>query len=396
MCGIEDIDMIITDSLAPAATVQAFEQAGIKIVNNGIYDPTGEHRGAKGDFIAPEFWWDGSELDSLFIDAVAKPQGMILEMEKDIGRYAGGLDLTDNGDVQRGKAALWMLRNMLAPVIGQKPFFMSAHFASFNESAHVNGVYSREAAESLQKIDAMLGQIIEEAEKLTDGRLVVCVVSDHGSLDNTHNISSNVLLHDAGLTIKHALRYGVARGLYSNEAGEGSAAVLHAAAKVDHPARQGMYGLVEVFIDTILLCSTTGFTVLITGVNEAHTDASTLAAAAFGATIPGLQFVIYLCLLLFCGTSIMSQWYFGHVSLKYLKHSHGAAIYRVIFPFLILLGSLSTIDMVWDIQDCALGLLIIPNVIALVILGPEVRGMLREFTDPANRYLSEEAAGRKH
>lgn len=204
-----------------------------KIVNNGIFDPTGEHRGAwhwfantnvmtlwegaklngywsasvafptsvgaKGDFIAPEFWWDGSELDSLFIDAVAKPQGMILEMEKDIGRYAGGLDLTDNGDAQRGKAALWVLRNKIAPVINQKPFFMSAYFASFDESAHINGVYSRQAAESLQKIDAMLGQIIEEAEKITDGHLVVCVVSDHGSLDNTHNISPNVLLHDAGL-----------------------------------------------------------------------------------------------------------------------------------------------------------------------------------------------------
>lgn len=203
-------------------TSVAFHYFGNKIVNNGIYDPTGEHRGAwhwfahtnvmtlwegaklngywsasvafptsvgaKGDFIAPEFWWDGSELDSLFIDAVAKPQGMILEMEKDIGRYTGGLDLTDNGDAQRGKAALWMLRNMLALVIGQKPFFMSAHFASFDESAHVNGVYSREAAESLQKIDAMLGQITEEAEKLTDGRLVVCAVSDHGSLDNTHTM----------------------------------------------------------------------------------------------------------------------------------------------------------------------------------------------------------------
>ncbi len=194
----------------------------------------------------------------------------------------------------------------------------------------------------------------------------------------------------AGLTMKHALRYGVARGLYSNEAGEGSAAVLHAAAKVDHPVRQGMYGLMEVFIDTILLCSTTGFTVLITGMNETHTTASTLAAAAFGSTINGLQFVIYLCLLLFCGTSIMSQWYFGHVSLKYLKHPRGATIYRIVFPFLILLGSLSTIEMVWSIQDCALGLLIIPNVIALVILGPEVRKLLKEFTDPENGYLNRE------
>lgn len=149
--------------------------------------------------MAPEFWWDGSELDSLFIDAVANPQGMILEMEKDIGRYAGGLDLTDNGDAQRGKAAMWVLQHKIAPVIDQKPFFMSAYFASFDESAHINGVYSREAAESLQKIDTMLGELIGEAERITDGHLVVCVVSDHGSLDNTHNISPNVLLHDAGL-----------------------------------------------------------------------------------------------------------------------------------------------------------------------------------------------------
>ena len=87
-------------------------------------------------------------LDSAFIDAVAKPQGLISEMEKDIGRYAGGLDLSDDGDRQRGKAAVWMLKNKLEPVIKEKPFFLSAYFASFDESAHQHGVYSREAAAS--------------------------------------------------------------------------------------------------------------------------------------------------------------------------------------------------------------------------------------------------------
>ncbi|WP_275539315.1 alkaline phosphatase family protein [Faecalibacterium sp. An122] len=81
----------------------------------------------------------------------------------------------------------------------QKPFFLSAYFASFDESAHQYGVYSREAARSLEKIDAMLGQLIEEAERITQGDLVVCVVSDHGTLDNHYNISPNVLLHQAGL-----------------------------------------------------------------------------------------------------------------------------------------------------------------------------------------------------
>ena len=191
----------------------------------------------------------------------------------------------------------------------------------------------------------------------------------------------------AGLTMKQALRYGVARGLYSNEAGEGSAAVLHASAQVDHPVRQGLFGIMEVFIDTILLCSTTGFTILITRVNQTHTTASTLAAAAFGSVFSGLRFVIYISLILFASTSIMSQWYFGHVSLTYLNKPKGTVIYRLIFPFLIILGSLSTIGMVWSIQDCALGLLIIPNALALIILGPEVRKLTKEFTDPYNGYM---------
>lgn len=201
------------------------------IVNNGIFDPTGEHLGAwywfannkvktlweaakengycsasvafptsvaaKGDYIAPEFWWNGTKIDSLFIDAVAKPQGIILEMEKEIGLYAGGLDLSDEGDAQRGKAALWMLKNKLAH--SNSPFFMSAYFASFDESAHQNGVYSKEAARSLEKIDAMLGDLFHAAEEIAGENLVICVVSDHGTLDNTHNISPNILLHQAGL-----------------------------------------------------------------------------------------------------------------------------------------------------------------------------------------------------
>jgi len=191
----------------------------------------------------------------------------------------------------------------------------------------------------------------------------------------------------AGLTIREAMRYGVARGLYSNEAGEGSGAVIHASAQVDHPVRQGMFGIMEVFIDTILLCSTTGFIVLVTGVTQTHTTASTLAAAAFGSVFPGMQYVIYISLLLFSGTSIMSQWYFGHVSLTYLKKPRGASIYRILFPFLIITGSLRTINMVWSIQDCALGLLILPNVAALILLAPEVRKLVKEFTDPKNNYI---------
>lgn len=247
------------------------------IVNNGIFDPTGEHLGAwhwfandkvktlweaakeggycsasvafpisvgaQGDYVAPEFWWDGSEIDSKFIDAVAKPQGLILEMEKEIGTYAGGLDLTDGGDAQRGKAALWMLKNKLAPQIGEKPFFLSAYFASFDESAHQNGVYSREAAASLEKIDRMLGELIEEAEKITGGDLVVCVVSDHGTLDNTHNISPNVLLHEAGLITTDESGNVASWRAFSQRAG--GTAEIRLADKEDREAAEILKGIMD-------------------------------------------------------------------------------------------------------------------------------------------------------
>lgn len=191
----------------------------------------------------------------------------------------------------------------------------------------------------------------------------------------------------AGISMREAMRYGVARGLYSNEAGEGSAAVLHSAAEVDHPVRQGLYGIVEVFIDTIIICSTTGFVVLVTGVCEYHANAPTLAATAFGSVFFVMKYVIYISLLLFASTSIMSQWYFGHVSLMYLKRPQWAKIYKRVFPLITFLGSISSISLVWSIQDCALGFLVIPNILALMILAPEVRARTKEFLDPQNGYI---------
>lgn len=182
-----------------------------------------------------------------------------------------------------------------------------------------------------------------------------------------------------GITMKEAMRYGVARGLYSNEAGEGSAAVIHSSAQVDHPSRQGIYGVAEVFIDTMVICSTTGFAILSSGISLQGASAATLAAAAFSTVFPAFKYVVSASLILFAATSIMSQWYFGHVSLVYIKSKKGDAVYRFIFPVLILYGSLSTVTMVWAIQDCMLGLLIIPNVIALFVLSPKVRRLTKEF-----------------
>lgn len=183
----------------------------------------------------------------------------------------------------------------------------------------------------------------------------------------------------AGITMKEAMRFGVARGLYSNEAGEGSAAVLHSAARVDHPSRQGLYGVVEVFVDTMVICSTTGISILISGVDLTGAVPATLSADAFSTVFPAFGYVVSVSLILFALTSLMSQWYFGHVTLMYLKSKRGDSFYKMLFPILIICGSLSIVDLVWSIQDVMLGLLIIPNVLALLRLAPKVRRLTKEF-----------------
>ena len=213
------------------------------------------------------------------------------------------------------------------------------------------------------------------------GGIIVIAVNAESFLPMLRSIISGAFTFQAaaGYTVKQAMRFGVARGLYSNEAGEGSAAVIHSSAEVDHPSRQGFYGVLEVFADTMIICSTTGFVILSSGVELGGASAASLSALAFSTVFPAMQYVVSVSLVLFAATSIMSQWYFGHVSLTYLRSKRGDSIYKKTFPVLILLGSLSTIDMVWAIQDCMLGLLIVPNIIALFILSPKVAQKTKEF-----------------
>lgn len=183
----------------------------------------------------------------------------------------------------------------------------------------------------------------------------------------------------AGITAREAMRYGVARGLYSNEAGEGSAAVLHSTSTTETPIEQGLYGIIEVFVDTIIICSTTGLALLCSGVNLKGANATTIAIDAFSSVFSPMGYIVIISLILFAGTSLMSQWYFGHVSLLYFKSEFAAKFYKVLFPLLIVLGSYSTINVVWSIQDCALGLLIIPNILALLIYLPTIRKRTKEY-----------------
>lgn len=179
-----------------------------------------------------------------------------------------------------------------------------------------------------------------------------------------------------------AMQKGIARGLYSNEAGEGSAPVIHSSASVNHPVEQGLAGVTEVFLDTFVICTISGLVIGVTGVLGPDAVGNTLMVHAFATVWAPLRYVVILSLLLFCTTSLMSQWYFGFVGLNYLFNVFAAEKFKYIFPCFCVIGAVLTIDLVWILQDIALGMLTIPNLIAIVILSPQVRKATKDFFDP--------------
>ena len=131
----------------------------------------------------------------------------------------------------------------------------------------------------------------------------------------------------AGSTIMMAMRYGIARGLFSNEAGLGSAPMVHAAADTDHPVRQGMYGIFEVFVDTILICSTTALVILVTDTWSSGLTGAALSAKAFETGLPGTfgDIVVTGGLLLFAFSTLIGWSYYGETGIVYLLGTQGGA-----------------------------------------------------------------------
>lgn len=180
-------------------------------------------------------------------------------------------------------------------------------------------------------------------------------------------------------TMLIAMQRGVARGLYSNEAGEGSAPVIHSSAAVNHPVEQGITGVTEVFLDTFVICTISGLILGVSGVLDKGIPGNILMVYAFASVWEPLRYLVVISLLLFCSTTLMSQWYFGFVGLNYLFGKNIAGKFKYIFPFFCIIGSIATIELVWTIQDIALGLLTIPNLIAMTVLWPKVRKTSKEY-----------------
>lgn len=174
-----------------------------------------------------------------------------------------------------------------------------------------------------------------------------------------------------GVTVQKAMRYGVARGLFSNEAGMGSTPHAHAIAKVDHPGDQGCVAIVSVFIDTFVVLTLTALVVITSGVvkPDGSLIGTALTQAAFSSVFGKFgNIFIAICMFFFAFSTVIGWYFFGETNVKYLFGKKAVKIYAVLVCVMIIVGSALKVELVWDMADAFNGMMVIPNLIALLAL----------------------------
>jgi len=192
-----------------------------------------------------------------------------------------------------------------------------------------------------------------------------------------------------------AVRYGVARGVFSNEAGLGSAPIAAAAAKTDYPGRQALVSMTGTFLDTIVVCSITGLTLVMSGKwIGANTDqSSSLTVAAFNGFLPNVGgYIVTFGLIFFAYSTVIGWSYYGEKCVGYLLGDRSVYVYRVIFTLAVLVGSVSSLKIVWGISDVFNALMAIPNLIALLLLSKVIVSETKIFKDVRRKERSLGAA----
>ncbi len=183
----------------------------------------------------------------------------------------------------------------------------------------------------------------------------------------------------AGATVMMAIRMGMARGIFSNEAGLGSAAIAHATAATSSPVNQATIGMLGVFIDTIIICSMTGFAILVTGVWTSGLNGASLTMAAFNSVIPHGDILVTVCLLFFAFTTTLGWCVYGERCAIYLFGDKALMPFRIIFTLVIPIGALVKLDLVWLIADTFNALMAIPNLLGLLLLSPVLFKLVRDY-----------------
>ena len=184
----------------------------------------------------------------------------------------------------------------------------------------------------------------------------------------------------AGITVREAIRYGVARGLFSNEAGMGSTPYAHARAKAKSPHHQGLCAMISVFIDTFIILNLTVFSILTTGAMASGKDGTALTQEAFMQSFGPLGLIfVAVCLLFFAYSTILGWHFFGQINAEYLFGKKAARVYSLLVVVFIVIGSALKVDLVWALADFFNGLMVIPNAMALLALSGVVAGISKRL-----------------
>jgi len=183
-----------------------------------------------------------------------------------------------------------------------------------------------------------------------------------------------------GASVWMAIRMGVARGIFSNEAGLGSAPIAHAAAQTNNPVKQGLVAMLGTFIDTIIICSLTAFVIIITGTWESGLKSASMSSQAFSIGLYGYGgYVVSFGLVLFAFTTILGWSYYGERSAVYLFGTRIIKPYRFFWIIAIFIGAIMELELVWTLADILNGLMALPNLIALLLLSPVVFSKTRQY-----------------
>ncbi len=183
----------------------------------------------------------------------------------------------------------------------------------------------------------------------------------------------------AGATVMAAIRFGVARGIFSNEAGLGSAPIAHAAAKTNDPVKQGRIGMLGTFIDTILVCTMTALVIILTGAWTSGENGATLTATAFSSALPFGNYIVMISLIIFAFTTILGWSYYGERCTEFIFGQKSIIPFRIIWCAAIPIGAVTGLEIIWLIADIMNALMAIPNLIALFLLSPIVFKISREY-----------------
>jgi AGCS family alanine or glycine:cation symporter len=183
----------------------------------------------------------------------------------------------------------------------------------------------------------------------------------------------------AGAAVMAAIRFGVARGIFSNEAGLGTAGIAQAAGTTSSPVRSGMIGMLGTFIDTIIICSMTGLAIITSGVWTSGASGAALSAAAFEQAMPGVGgYILTLALVVFAFTTILGWSYFGEKCWEYMVGTQAILPFRILWVVAVPFGAIAQLDFAWLVADTLNGLMAIPNLLSLLLLSPIVVKLTKE------------------